>query len=172
MQLRKIVLGLAAMTMLASCAKEVTKAEAIKIAKENYDASNQVYKSAHFKSVTTVKYSDNVPEEDRMLQDKTSEGDITDREEMDWYRLRSKDIEMFDEKNVTFKADGAKLEISQTTTSDDKLGSTTTMFQSVKCDEIGYVLEEVGEVKVTTLISSGVTYEYVLKNVMTLTWTK
>ena len=172
MQLRKIVLGLAAVTMLASCgAKQITKAEAIKIAQENYDSSNQVYKSAHYKFVVSAKYSDNVPESAREIKDSVEEGDMTDPEQIAWYRLDSNDLKDLDEKIVTFKADGKKLEISSTTTASE-VGVTYSTFQSIKCDEIGYVLEEVTESKTTTLISSGVTYEVVIRSTATFTWNK
>ena len=172
MQLRKVILGLATVTMLASCgAKQISKAEAIKLAQENYDASNQVYKSAHYKTVTEALYSDNVPEVMREVKSSTNEGEMTDPEEIAWFRLDSNDFKDLDEKEVTFKADGKKLEISSSKTSTED-GITYTTYKSVKCDEIGYILEEYGETKTSATMSSGVVYEVTIKTTMTLTWSK
>ena len=171
MQLRKLVLGLAAVAMLGSCAKQITKAEAIKIAQDNYDSSNRVYKSAHYKSVTVATYSDNYPKELREVETGTEEGEITSAAEVAWYRLDSNDLKDLDEKNVTFKADGTKLELI-TKTSSSELGITYDTFQSMKTDEIGYILEEVHETKTATKVSSDVTYEANIKITLTLTWTK
>ena len=173
MQLRKIILGLAAVTMLASCgAKDITKAEAIKIAQENYDASNQVYKSCHYKLVTEVKYSENVPEAERTKTDSVQEGDITSADEIADYRLTSAVIEQMDEKVTTFKADGKKLEIHATQTSSGQVGGSLTHTATLKVDEIGYYLEEIGETKSTTIVSGGATYEITIKATCTYTWTK
>ena len=170
MQLRKIVLGLAAVTMLASCAKEVTKEEALKIARENYDASNQVYKSGHAKSVTEVKYSDNVPEAMREQKGGTEEADFNTAEQIAYYRLTSATLEECPD-NTKFKADGAKLEISYTTTQ-TLAGSTVTMEAIVNTDEIGYTTSSVMNMKTSVLVSEGVTYEINVKNTITISWTK
>ena len=172
MQLRKVVLGLAAVTLLASCgAKQITKAEAIKIAQENYDSSNQVYKSAHVKSVTEVTYSDNVPAELRTEKGGTDERDITDAEQIAAFRIDSAAIEAMDEKTTVFKADGKKLEISSTL-KQSELGGSIEISGVTKVDEIGYTIESSGVVKTTMTISSGEEYVITVKTSGTLTWTK
>jgi len=170
MQLRKIVLGLAAVTMLASCAKEVTREEALKIARENYDSSNQVYKSGHGKAVTEIKYSDNVPEEMRTQKGGTEEADLTTAEEIARYRLTSSVLEECPD-NTKFKADGKKLEISYTTTQ-TLAGSTISMEALVNLDEIGYTTYSVMNMKTSVLVSEGVTYEITSKTTITISWTK
>ena len=170
MKLRKIVLGLATMTLLASCAKDVTKEEAVKIAKEHYDASNQVYKSGHAKVVTEVVYSDNVPEVAKTQKGGTEEADFTDPEEMADYRMNSAQIAACPD-DAKFKADGAKLQISYSQTQ-SLAGSTVNIDATVNLDEIGYVLSSVSTMKTSVLVSEGVTYEITVKANMTITWTK
>lgn len=170
MQLRKIVLGLAAVTMLASCAKEVTREEALKIARENYDASNQVYKSGHGKAVNEVKYSDNVPEEMRTQKSGTEEADFNSAEEIARYRLTSSTLAECPD-NTKFKADGTKLEISYTTTQ-TLAGSTLSVEAIVNTDEIGYTTSSVMNMKTSMLVSEGVTYEINVKTTITISWTK
>ena len=172
MQLRKVVLGLAAVTLLASCgAKQITKDEAIKIAQENYDSSNQVYKSVHAKLVTKVTYSDNVPEELRTQKDGTEEADITDAEQIAELRLNSAAIKAMDEKTTVFKADGKKLEIS-TSVKSEALGAIMELSGVTKVDEIGYTIESSAVVKTTMTVSSGVQYVITVQSSGTFAWTK
>lgn len=172
MQLRKVVLGLAAVTLLASCgAKQITKDEAIKLAQDNYDSSNQVYKSVHVKSVTEVTYSDNVPAELRTEEGGTKEMDITDAEQIASFRITSAAIKDMDEKATVFKADGKKLEISSTV-KQSELGGSIEISGVTKFDEIGYTIESSGVVKTTMTISSGEEYVITVKTSGTFAWTK
>ena len=171
MQLRKVVLGLATVTLLASCgAKQITKDEAIKIAKENYDSSNQVYKSAHVKVVVKYTYSNNVPADERD-EDSTQEKDITDPELIAALRLNSAAIEQMDEKTTVFKADGKKLEIS-TSVKSEALGAIMEVSGLTKVDEIGYTLEANMTIKQTVKISSGEEYVITAQTSSTVAWTK
>ena len=171
MQLRKVVLGLAAVTLLASCgAKQITKDEAIKIAKENYDSSNQVYKSAHVKVVVKYTYSDNVPADQRD-EDSTQENDFTDPKLIADLRINSAAIEKMDEKTTVFKADGKKLEISSSTKTEVQ-GSIMEISGITKVDEIGYTVEYNMTGKQTVIISSGEEYVITMQQYATVAWTK
>ena len=171
MQLRKVVLGLAAVTLLASCgAKQITKDEAIKIAKENYDSSNQVYKSAHVKVVIKYTYSDNVPADQRD-EDETQENDFTDPKLIADLRITSAAIEQMDEKTTVFKADGKKLEISSSVKTEAQ-GSIMEISDITKVDEIGYTLEYNMTGKQTIIISSGEEYVITMQQYATVAWTK
>lgn len=172
MKLRKVALGLATITLLASCgAKQITKAEAIKVAQDNYDSSNQVYKAVHIKMVTEVTYSDNVPEELRDRKGESQEADFTGAQ-IAKLRVTSDAIERMDEEATTFKIDGKKLEITLTETDSSKLGSTTMSVHSLRCDEIGYVAGENSSVKTSMIVSSGVIYDIIETSVTYFTWTK
>ena len=171
MQLRKVVLGLAAVTLLASCgAKQITKDEAIKIAKENYDSSNQVYKSAHVKVVIKYTYSDNVPADQRD-EDETQENDFTDPKLIADLRITSAAIEQMDEKTTVFKADGKKLEISSSVKTEAQ-GSIMEISGITKVDEIGYTIEYNMTGKQTVIISSGEEYVITMQQYATVAWTK
>ena len=171
MQLRKFVLGLASVAMLASCgAKQITKAEAVKIAQDHYDSSNQVYKAGKYKLVIDVRYSDNTPEEARTKQGSTEEGNITGAEEIARYRVSSAMVAAADETYTTFKADGNKLEISATHTNSG--GTRVYSYVGVKCDEIGYFLEQVDEMKTAVALTSELTYECTIRSTITFTWEK
>ena len=165
MQLRKIVLGLAAMTMLASCAKEITKAEAVEIAK-GYDTANVIYKSGHGKSVTEVSFSANVPDAlKEQYKGGTQEVDFKDETTVVGQRLTAAHVEAAPE-TAKFKADGKKLEMSYVLEQEHQRLQSTTYF-----DENGYPLGGNSE-GTYTLKDGNRSFLITRKTSSTYTWVK
>ena len=167
---KKIVLALAATTMLASCAKEITRAEAIEIAR-GYEASNFVYKSGKVSIVTTVSFSDNVPEAMKSgYKPGTQEQELTTPEEILSMRLSAATVEAAPE-SAKFKADGKALEISYTEESSE-LGGKMKVSAVTKTDENGWPVSGTEEMFMSVEVSQGTTYTITVKAVFTGSWVK
>ena len=168
--IKRVILGLAAVTMLASCAKEITKEEAIKIA-EGWDTANVLYKSGHGKSVTEVKFSDNFPEAMKeTFQGGTQETDLINSDACKNLRLSAATLRAMPEDiKPTFKADGNKLEISYTQ-EQSQMGMTLKVTANAKTDENGYPTDSVSDM-VYTIVAEA-TYTATVHATVTYTWVK
>ena len=166
--IKRIVLGLAAMTMLASCAKEITKAEAVEIAK-GYDTANVIYKSGHGKSVTEVSFSANVPDAlKEQYKGGTQEVDFKDETTVVGQRLTAAHVEAAPE-TAKFKADGKKLEITYTM-EESAMGGNMKMTATAYVDENGYPTSAITE-QVINIVAQE-TYTITAKQTITYTWEK
>ena len=159
--IKRVILGLAAVTMLASCAKEITKEEAIKIA-EGWDTANVLYKSGHGKAVTEVKFSDNFP---AAMKD-TFNSDACKNVRLTADKLKS----MPENIKPTFKADGNKLEISYVE-EESQAGMSMKLTANAKTDENGYPTESVSDYEYK-IVASQETYTATIHAVVTYTWVK
>ena len=170
--IKRVILGLAAMTMLASCAKEITKEEAIKIA-EGWDTADVLYKSGHGKSVTEVKFSDNFPEamKEGITKGGTQETDLIDSNACKNVRLTAAMLKaMPEEIKPTFKADGNKLEISYVE-EESQAGASMKLTATAKTDENGYPTESVADYEYKFIVSQE-TYTATIKATVTYTWVR
>ena len=172
MNIKRVVLGLAAVTMLASCAKDISREEARKLV-QGYEDANVIYKSGTGKMITTVKFSDNFPEalkEDYHYRDGTQEASFNNEREVVANRLT---VAAFDslptDANVKFKADGKALEINSTQEVSE-LGGSMKASVFTKIDENGYPLEAKQESFVSIVAQE--TYTVTVTMVATYTWVK
>ena len=162
--LGKLVLGLATMTMLASCAKDITRAEARELAK-GYDTAAVAYKSAEMKTTTKYTFSEKVPEIIKSTMKDSENTQSYSADEVEGLRLSEAAFLLIPE-GATFKADGKALEISYKSenTSD---GAKASLNSWEKHDENGYLLAETLE----TLMSYG-EYTITIKANISVTYTK
>ena len=171
MNIKRVVLGLAAVTMLASCAKDISREEARKLV-QGYEDANVIYKSGTGKMVTTVKFSDNFPEEMKQgFQPGTQEASFNNEREVVANRLT---VAAFDslptDANAKFKADGKALEISFAQERSE-LGGSMKVTVFTKVDENGYPLEGKQE-SFSSMVAQGATYSVTMTMVATYTWVK
>ena len=169
-KLNRVVLGLATVTLLASCgAKEITKAEAVEIAK-GYDTAAVVYKSCKAKIETKTTFSENVPEAIRNLEEyasKTEEQELTSEEDILSARISAFNISTLDEKTTTFKADGKKLEFTSKQGEGDNM---MTIYCSA--DENGYPVVLDMETKLSMPLLGDEPYKVTVSVHTSYTWTK
>ena len=170
MNIKRVVLGLAAVTMLASCAKDISREEARKLA-QGYEDANVIYKSGTGKMVSTVKFSDNFPEALKgEYRDGSQEASFNNEREVVANRFT---VAAFDslpaDANVKFKADGKALEINFTQDVSE-LGGSMKMSVFTKIDENGYPLEAKQESSISIVAQE--TYTVTTTMVATYTWVK
>ena len=173
-RLNKLVLGLATVTMLASCgAKQITKAEAVEIAK-GWDTSI-VYKSAHVKVDVSYNFSDNFPAEYKEALKATFDGMKQDADvpadEIESLRLSPDAIESFDEQLFTFKANGKALEFEGKQPASEATGGMEAKI-SAKTDENGYLLSAITDFSGKMTGESSVEYSVTIKTTQTATYVK
>ena len=170
--IKRVVLALATMTMLASCgAKEITKAEAVKIA-EGYDSANVIYKSGKLKTVKEVKFSDNFPEALKsQYQGDTKEEEFKTEAEVLSKRITATRVSRYGD-DVKFKANGKALEISYSFNDTPLLDAKSEMDFVDKFDENGYAAESTVNDVTTFDGSSGASYVLTIRTVKTYTWVK
>lgn len=172
MNIKRVVLGLAAVTMLASCAKDVSKEEARKIV-QGYEEANVIYKSGTGKMVTTVTFSDKFPEEMKQgfQPGGTEEVSFDNADKVVANRFT---VAAFDSlptgADVKFKADGKALEINGAQES-SREGASMKMTIFAKIDENGYPLESKQET-FSSMVAEGTTYSVTMTMVATYTWVK
>lgn len=166
--LRTVVLGLAAVTMLASCAKEVTKAEAVKIA-EGWDASI-VYKTAEAKTVTKYTFGKDCSEAVKAMYEDSEETESKAGKDTAEARISAVAIAALDEKNTVFKADGKALDVTAKMSREQE-GLKVAIEEWFKTDENGYVLNQ-KSVIATTGSALGLVYDVTMTSTTTVTYTK
>lgn len=173
-RLNKLVLGLATVTMLASCgAKQITKAEAVEIAK-GWDTSI-VYKSGHVKVDVAYTFSDNFPAEMKemlkAMYDAMKEDTDVTAEDMEDLRLTAAMVESFDEKLFTFKANGKALEFEGKQPASEATGGMEAKVNA-KTDENGYFLSAITEMSGKMPGEGSVEYSVTIKTTQTATYVK
>ena len=170
MRLSKTVLALATVTLLASCgAKDITKAEAIEMAK-GYDTAGVIYQSAEAKMTSKATFSDNVPAEIRQSYKDEEQTQQIKAPEIVELRLNAATVESLPD-TTKFKADGKALEFT-VSQSEEVLGQKLNIESYYKTDENGYAVKSTNTTNMEMLVSEGVVYKITIVQSLVVNYVK